>query len=231
MSGTFFDPLLTLVGGLAVRAAIGLAALAVLAVPAVLVAIGYAVATRALERYRGVQHIGHLSWREGCFYTPGHLWLRPLGTRLRVGVDDVVQRLLPEISGLSLVAAGTSVVPGDEIGRIRCGDVDVPLRAPVAGHVSAVNADAIGSPSLLHRDPYRRGWLVDVEPRDRVFAKFPHDAEAERWLADEDRRLTGFFERALGVVAADGGELIVPPHKALTADQWQAILTDFLRAA
>jgi glycine cleavage system H protein len=228
---TFVHGLLTLVGGLALRAAIGLSALALLVLPIAIVVLVYALAVRLVARLRGVRQIGHVSWRDGCFYTPGHFWLRPSTDGVRVGLDDVAQRLLPEITGLSLVPAGSVVDRGAELGRIRCAGVTVPLRAPVSGRVAAVNAEAIGAPALLHRDPYRRGWLVDVEPADRSYVKLPHDAAARQWLADEDRRLTGFFEHALGVAAADGGELVLPPHQALTADQWQAILTEFLRPA
>lgn len=112
--------------------------------------------------------------------------------------------------------------------RIHCASGVVTLRAPVAGTVAPVNDRLERQPSILHADPYRRAWLVDLEPDERDYEDLPSGEEARRWLAIEDARLTDFFERQLGIAAADGGEVLLPPHALLTHEQWQAARTAFL---
>ncbi len=217
------------VAGLIVRALLALLVLAAIVVPiaAVLVAANWVM--RAIDRAAGLQTIGHVRWRRGCYYTPGHLWVRARGEdTVRIGVDDVAQRVLPEIAQVALPARGEVLARGAVIGRITCADSTVVLRTPVAGTVAAVNHRLVSRPSLLHRDPYRRAWLVDVQPTARDYQALPSDERAREWIAKEDRRLTEFLEQQLGVAAADGGELMVPPHRLLTPSQWEAVREGFL---
>jgi hypothetical protein len=69
-----------------------------------------------------------------------------------------------------------------------------------------------------------------MKPTGRDYQALPTDERAREWIAKEDRRLTEFLENQLGVAAADGGELMVPPHRLLTPSQWQAVREGFLGA-
>lgn len=222
-----------LVVGLLARAVVAIAILAAFATPIVLSVYGWVAITAWWRRSTGRDRVGHLRWRQGVYYTPGHLWLRPEGlSRLRVGVDDVAQRVLPDIATVQLAERGTTVKTGDPIGQIRCeDDAVVVLRAPVDGVIGAVNTRVAVLPSLLHRDPYGHGWLVELKPKNRDYEQFPVNNAAKTWLAREDTRLTHFFEQELGIAAADGGELVMPPHKLLTASQWAAVRSGFLDLA
>jgi glycine cleavage system H lipoate-binding protein len=180
------------------------------------------------EGATGLRRVGHLRWRHGNYYAPGHLWIRQLAGRLRVGLDDVAQRILPEIDTVTLPSPGTALKKGDVIGLIRSFSGTVALRAPVPGLVIAVNPAVQRTPSLLHADPYRRAWLVEVAPEGSEYRALPSGRRARAWLAREDGRLTDFFEHQLGIAAADGGELMVPPHRLLSAEQWAAVTREFL---
>jgi glycine cleavage system H protein len=185
-----------------------------------------------LDRVIGIRRLGHVLWRRGCYYTPGHMWLRPEGARLlKVGLDDVAQRVLPDVRSVHLPAEGTAIRQGQEIGRIDCDGGAVTLRAPVAGVIRAVNTRLLQEPSLLHDDPYRRGWMLELTPEDDRYKEFASDSIAPRWLAAEDQRLARFFEQQLGIAAADGGELVLPPHQLLTRQQWEEVRQGFLDAA
>jgi hypothetical protein len=81
---------------------------------------------------------------------------------------------------------------------------------------------------LLHADPYRRAWLVEVRAADSSHESLPSGRRARAWLAREDARLTDFLEHQLGIAAADGGELMVPPHRLLSPAQWDAVMRGFL---
>lgn len=216
------------VAGLLVRALVAILILAVIVVPLAALISAWTWTMRGIDRAAGLRRVGHVRWRRGCYYTPGHLWLRPLADAVRIGMDDIAQRVLPEIAEVTLPIAGTTVRMGDALGRIRCADGTVVLRAPVAGVVASINHRLEKTPALLHRDPYRRAWLVDLRPKDVDYTTLPADDRARDWIASEDRRLTEFLEHQLGVAAADGGELTVPPHRLLTPAQWDAVRAGFL---
>jgi glycine cleavage system H lipoate-binding protein len=186
----------------------------------------------AADRALGLQRLGHVIWRRNCYYTPGHLWLKPNGAaRLLVGLDDLAQRVLPDVAAVHLPMQGAAVRTGDPLGRIQCASGAVELRAPVDGRVRAVNQRLERNPSLIHSDPYRHGWMIELQPSDDRYRSFAFGNIARKWLAAEDVRLASFFERQLGVAAADGGELLLPPHKLLTPEQWDTIRSSFLDAA
>jgi glycine cleavage system H protein len=223
--------LAVVVVGLVVRALLAVLVIGALLVPLALLVLGWAWGGRVVDRLAGLQRLGHIRCRRGCYYTPGHLWLRPRAAgAVRVGLDDVAHRVLPDIASVRLPLPGARLAAGDPLGQIHCSSGVVTLRAPVAGTVAQVNERLAERPSLLHADPYRRAWLVDMEPRDDGYRSLPTGEPARRWLAQEDTRLTEFFEHQLGIAAADGGELIVPPHTLLTPEQWQAARSAFIES-
>lgn len=218
--------------GLVTRLLLAVMVLAVVVLPIAGFVMAWRGAGQLADWLMGLRRLGHVAWRRGLYYTPGHMWLKPAGARtVRVGLDDVAQRVLPDITAVHLPMEGASVRQGDPLGRIQCASGAITLRAPIGGTIAAVNTRLQRLPALLHRDPYRRAWMVDVVPQDAGFREFATGEVARKWLALEDQRLTGFFERQLGLAAADGGELIVPPDQLLTPDQWESIRTGFLDAA
>ena len=220
---------LILVAGLAIRALIAVAVIGAVVLPMAVVLLAWNGVQRLRERASGVGHVGHLRWRRGNYYSPNHLWIRPRAAgSVRIGLDDVAQRVLPEIAAITLPAAGTVLRKDDLIGLVRCFNGIVPLRSPLAGVVAAANEAVARTPSLLHADPYRRAWLVEVRVHDSAYESLPSGRCARAWLAREDERLTEFLEHQLGIAAADGGELMVPPHRLLAPAQWEALMCGFL---
>jgi glycine cleavage system H protein len=224
-------PLAVVAGGLAVRALLGVLFISALVAPLLLLVLGWEGATRLVDAATGLRRIGQLRWRAGCFYDRSHLWLRPLRNRVRVGLDDLAQRVMPDAEAITLPHAGLRVQKGDWLGEVRCASGAVALRAPIAGTVLSVNNHVIRRPGLLRLDPYRRAWLVDLQPVDRSYTSLPTAEHARAWLDAEDHKLTIYLERALGVAHADGGEFVRLPQQALTASQWKTLRDQFIGAA
>jgi hypothetical protein len=67
-----------------------------------------------------------------------------------------------------------------------------------------------------------------MEPRDDGYRSLPTGEPARRWLAQEDARLTEFFEHQLGIAAADGGRADRAAAHAADAEQWQAARSAFI---
>ena len=223
------ESIAVLTAGLAVRAGILLVVLAVLSVPVMLLLTGMRGVEAVRRRLLGVMRIGGFSWSDQVFYAPGHTWVRRIGrSKVSVGLDDLAQRLFATPTGVKLPEPGTAVRALQPMGELRTMGRRAALVSPVSGIVTRVNRAVVEDPSLVHRDPYARGWLVNITPSDDTFEKLPRGEAARTWLRDEGNRLSRFFEVQLGAAAADGGEFITPPPAMLTDEQWATLTREFL---
>lgn len=215
--------------GILIRFLIAAAGLIILSLALTAVFMGWEGVRRLVERARGVMHAGALVWKRSFYYSPGHTWLASLGDgSLRVGLDDLAQKILPGARVLQFAPVGVSVRKGDPIAMLAIGNHRLSIGAPTGGKVLAINEHLGRSPELLHRDPYGRGWLAMVRPENSEYREFPTGVRAQSWIRDEDHRLNAFLEQHLGIAAADGGEWIVPPTTMLTDEQFQALAQEFL---
>lgn len=217
-------------GGLLVRLLVFVGVLALVSVP-ILVLIGGVEGIARLRRWAmGIRRVGAMLWRPGVYYAPGHVWIAAeRGRSLRLGLDDLAQRLLPGPIRVSLPAPGTSVRRGDPVTTIGVDRQQATIPSPVSGTVVAVNKAVGRDPSLLHRDPYVRGWLVRIRPADRSYEEWPREEPARRWLMSEAVRLERMLEQELGYAAADGGALICPSQTLLRTGTWRRLVDAFLR--
>jgi len=230
---TTFTQVLEVVGSILAGSAarFGLFVLAglVLLVPALV--LGAAINAFHRSRERAVAQPGALAWRRGAYPAPNHTWLAPRGAgELAVGVDDLARRILPSVTAVELPREGMSVHKGDPIAVLRAGGRTVRLGAPVDGTVVRVNGKVRRDPGLVKNEPYGRGWLFALAPADGSYMRFPQDAEAAEWLGGEQARLSRFVEQELGILAADGGDLIVPAPAALGEEGWEKVVFAFMHA-
>jgi glycine cleavage system H lipoate-binding protein len=196
---------------------------------AALVLLGVARGARAALLWaRGYSAVAGIRFRKGLAYAPGHTWVRAEGDRLRVGLDDLAQKLFPWTVAVELPARGRKVKAGEPVARISAGGKEASVAAPVSGTVVAVNAGVAGDPSLVKSDGYGRGWLFAIEPEGRDWKDLPSGQTARGWLRAEAERLARFYEHQLGYAAADGGTLIGPPSSMLGEEQWRALTRAFL---
>jgi glycine cleavage system H protein len=225
--------LLTTIGvfaaGLAARLGIVLAIMVVLMVP-VLLAVGAARSFGAIKLwFQGYRSAGGLRFRSGLQYAPGHTWVKAEGKSLRVGLDDLAQRILPWTVAVELPSPGQRVTEGEPVATLSCGGRDVQVAAPVSGRVVAVNAEVMREPTLAKSENYGNGWLFAIEPEGQAWKMLPFGEQARSWLRAEGERLEMFYETQLGMAAADGGELIGSPDTLLNDAQWKALARSFLR--
>lgn len=218
-----------LIGGLTIRAGLLLVVLAVLSVPVFLVLTGMSGVEALRRRLHGIMRIGGLFCCDRVFYAPGHTWLqRESRSRVKVGLDDLAQRLFPTPTALRLPAPGTAVRAGEPVGEVRTIGRRASIVSPVSGVIMRVNDTIREDPTLVHRDPYDRGWLFSVVPSDNAFESLPTGEAGKSWLRAEGNRLSRFFEMQLGVAAADGGDFVTPPPTLLNDEQWATLTREFL---
>ncbi len=225
-----FEGLAILLVGLAVRLLLFVALLAVFTAPILLVIAGAMLVRKARARSFGELEEGGFRFRAGAMYAPGHVWLRrEVSGPLRLGLDDLAQRLFTDVKRVSFVPAGTFVREGDALMEIRTDGKTTVIPSPVEGVVVAGNDEVSEDPSLIHSEPYRRGWLLRIRPSDARYRWALRGSAARSWMRDENTRLGRLLEQELGMAAADGGELVVPPAAWLSDAQWQVLTRAFLR--
>lgn len=215
--------------GLLARVGIFLGLLALLVVPALVIALALHWAEARRRRALGLRRVAGLLFRPSAWYSPGHTWIdRRRGGALEVGLDDLALRLLPSVSEVEVPRPGTRVERGEVLARLHGAGHELTIRAPVDGTVVGVNAAVLRDPSLVKLDGYGRGWLVALEPADARVADLPRGAAAEDFLRREASRLARFLEDRLGFAAADGGELVHPAPWLVGEEGWKALSAEFL---
>ncbi len=106
-----------------------------------------------------------------------HVWARPEGDVVVVGLTDVAQNLAKRFIAYSPKRVGKSVEVSKSTATLESGKWVGPVPAPVAGEIVAINEEAQADPSIVNRDPYGEGWIVKVKAVD--------------WARDAQNLLTG----------------------------------------
>jgi glycine cleavage system H protein len=111
-------------------------------------------------------------------YTASHEWVRSEadGT-VTVGVTDHAQEALGDLVYVELPAVGRVVAAGEACAVVESVKAASDIYAPVAGEVTAVNADLPGTPELVNQDAYV-AWLFKLKPADAAAAGKLLDATA-----------------------------------------------------
>lgn len=139
---------------------------------------------------------------DDLYYDPkDHLWSRPEGGRVRIGLDQFGQRAAGTIAYIKLLPTGKQVSKGRAFGSLEAGKYIGPLKAQVNGCIVEVNPEVLAEPVLVNKDPYGRGWLVVIEPGDLAgdLADRVHGADAiQAWAEKEYREY-----KEKGLFAAD----------------------------
>lgn len=219
---TILEALGSFAAGIAGRFGVFLVAALALSAPAFAIAFLWL----ALERRRSRPDLSVVAR-----LAPNHTWLeRRRDGALRVGLDEIAQRILPSATAVELPRRGMVVHRGDPIAVVRSGRRAVRIGSPVDGTVAAVNGRVRRNPGLVKSSPYGGGWLFEIEPLDARWRSLPVGVRAEEFLLSERRRLARFVEEELGLAAADGGDLVAPAPALLGEEGWNKVVSAFLAA-
>lgn len=99
-------------------------------------------------------------------YSSEHEWARVEDGRVRVGVTKFAADRLSDVVFIELPAVGAAVTFMEPFGVIESVKAVSDLYAPLSGTVVEVNAALSDSPEVVNTDPYGRGWMIVVEPKD-----------------------------------------------------------------
>jgi glycine cleavage system H protein len=99
-------------------------------------------------------------------YTSEHEWAKEDGGRLVVGITDYAQDQLGDVVFVGLPDPGSEVTAGQPLGEVESTKSVSDVYSPVTGKVVEKNLEVEQSPELINTDPYGKGWLVMIEPRE-----------------------------------------------------------------
>jgi glycine cleavage system H lipoate-binding protein len=217
--------------GIAARAGLVIAVIAVLSIPLILVAGVLRAAEELKRRNLGLRDVAGVLFRPDLWYAPTHTWLaRRRDGELAIGLDALAARLMPSVTGLEVVRAGTRVEKGEPIATLYAGARTLTIPAPVSGTVTGANRAVLRDPALVRAEGYGRGWIVAVRPANEEFAALPRGDRAEKFIRAEAARWDRFVETELCYAAADGGHLIAPVPALIGEDGWRKLAAAFAGA-
>lgn len=122
-------------------------------------------------------------------YAKTHEWVRREddGT-VTVGITKHAQELLGDMVFVELPEVGQSVEADADCAVVESVKAASDVYAPVAGEVTAVNAELEGSPELVNQAPYGDGWLFRLRPNDISDVDGLMDAAAYSEMVEEESK-------------------------------------------
>jgi len=104
-----------------------------------------------------------VNFPESLKYTKDHEWILLHGDTGTIGITDYAQGELGDVVFVELPATGKVIKQHDSFGTIEAVKAVSELYAPVSGTVVEVNKDMEGTPELVNKDPYGKGWMVKIK--------------------------------------------------------------------
>ena len=111
------------------------------------------------------------------YFVEKHIWLRPEGDEVVMGLTDVAQHLAGKVIAVTIKKVGRSLNRGQSAATVESSKWVGPVPTPVSGEIVAVNADLVADPALINRDCYGGGWVVRLR--------------AGSWAEDSAQLVTG----------------------------------------
>lgn len=99
-------------------------------------------------------------------FTKEHCWCRLEGDTLTCGISDYAQGQMSELTFVELPEPGRRVKAGQAVAVVESVKAANDVFAPVAGTVTAANAELEARPELVNEEPYGAGWIFKMRPDD-----------------------------------------------------------------
>jgi glycine cleavage system H protein len=121
-------------------------------------------------------------------YSKDHEWILVEGETGRVGITDYAQKQLGDVVFLELPEVGRALAAGEQFGTVESVKAVSELYSPVAGEVVKVNAELVGKPETINKDPHGAAWMVEVRIADPSSVSSLMDAAAYQALVDSEAK-------------------------------------------
>lgn len=104
---------------------------------------------------------------EDLYYTKEHEWIRIDGDRAVIGITEYAQAQLGDVVYVELPEIGSQVTQFETCGTIESVKTVSDMYAPMSGEVVAINEALDETPELINNDPYKAGWIAEIQFSDQ----------------------------------------------------------------
>ena len=118
-------------------------------------------------------------------YSNDHEWCRMEGDTAYVGITDFAQSQLGDIVFVDVPTEGETVAAGEVFGTIEAVKTVSDAFLPVSGEIVEFNAAVDADPSIVNKDPYGEGWIIEIRPENADDLANLLDAEAYKAELDK----------------------------------------------
>ena len=102
-------------------------------------------------------------------YTNDHEWLRREDDgSVSIGITEHAQSALGDLVYVELPEVGTDVDEAGEMAVVESVKAASDVYAPIGGSIVAVNEALADDPEKINSDPYGDGWIVRVQPSEKI---------------------------------------------------------------
>lgn len=127
-----------------------------------------------------------MNFPEELLYSESHEWVKEEDNRVTLGITDYAQRELRDIVYVELPEIGMEFKKGDSIGVVESVKTVTDIFTPLTGKVVNRNEELKTHPEYLNTDPYGKGWIVQMEIRQREELKGLLTAQAYQGLLPKE---------------------------------------------
>jgi glycine cleavage system H protein len=111
-------------------------------------------------------------------FAKSHEWVRVQGDVATVGISDHAQTELTDVVFAEVPQVGRKVKAGEACAVVESVKTASDVYAPVSGEIVEANSELGGSPDLVNKDPYGKGWFFKVKLANPAETNDLMDAEA-----------------------------------------------------
>ena len=98
-------------------------------------------------------------------YTSDHEWVREENGDVVIGITEHAQSQLGDVVFVELPAPGTIFNKGGTFGTVESVKAVSDLFAPISGEVIEANETLADTPELVNSDPFGKGWMIKLKPK------------------------------------------------------------------
>ena len=174
----------------------------------------------------------------GYYFDRSHMWtFLERDGKIRVGLDNFLQKVTGTITKVDLKTPGEKVRKGETIFAMIRNGKRLEIKSPVTGTIVEQNSALAADAGLLNNDPFNEGWIYLVEPVNWVeeFGAYLKGQPYTDWIKNEYVRLKDFFATMVNpatgqkTVLQDGGEVAEGILADLGPEAWEEFQSSFLR--
>lgn len=135
---------------------------------------------------------------DDLLYAKGHVWVRVDGEDTRVGLTSLGSSLAKEIVHVDLPDNGEEFEALEPMASFETIKSVTEVLAPFHCKISAVNEHLLDDPSLINKDPYGVGWILEAdileENRENLMDVKSAAEYFKNILLKEKERYAGIYE-------------------------------------